>query len=703
LFLPKRAKRIVLLLHPGLAAMEAGQMNILLTAHRFFPDIGGTETQTALMAEEFSKAGHETIVVTHTVGEAMTSAGYELIRRPSVRKLLQLYQWSDVILQRTVALRTAWPLLFVRRPWVVIHNDWLDRDGGFRTWVKKRVIRFARNVAISQAVADRLPVPATVILNAYRNEIFKPPPRSNGRHDLIYVGRLIRGKGVHVLIEAMRELERRGHQRELTIVGAGRDHIEFIRAAEGLPITFLGVKHGCDLSDVIADHKTMVIPSLEPEPFGIVALEGLASGCVVVASRNGGLPEAVGPHGVFVESGNPIALADAILAADKAPELLKGVAQHLAQHEAGRVAGKYLNVLAAAIADRRSRLASNNGKMNILITSHRFFPDIGGTETVTELLAEEFSKAGHRTVVITQTPGETMASNRYELVRRPSIGRLLELYRWSDIILQHQVALRTAWPLLLIKRPWVVIHNDWIDRDKNLQSWLKRLVIRFARNVTTSRALADRLSVNTTVIPNPYQDEVFKCSQRGARVGDLIFVGRLIRGKGVHILIEAVRELERRGFRRELTIVGTGTELSQLVRTAQGLPVRFVGVKRGPELGDLIADHKILVVPSLEPEPFGIVALEGLASGCSVVASLHDGLVEAVGPHGVLFESGNPSALADAILEADAKPELLDGVAQHLAQHYAGYIASKYLKVLETTTADFGRSVSASVSVGGEK
>jgi hypothetical protein len=43
--------------------------------------------------------------------------------------------------------------------------------------------------------------------------------------------------------------------------------------------------------------------------------------------------------------------------------------------------------------------------VNILLTSHRFFPDIGGTETVAELLAEQFSKAGHTTVVVTQTLG----------------------------------------------------------------------------------------------------------------------------------------------------------------------------------------------------------------------------------------------------------------------------------------------------------
>jgi len=52
-------------------------MNILLTAHRFFPDIGGTETAAESMAQEFSKAGHNVVVVTRTLGEPMPLADYD--------------------------------------------------------------------------------------------------------------------------------------------------------------------------------------------------------------------------------------------------------------------------------------------------------------------------------------------------------------------------------------------------------------------------------------------------------------------------------------------------------------------------------------------------------------------------------------------------------------------------------------------------
>lgn len=334
-------------------------MNILLTAHRFYPDVGGTETAAQSMAQEFSKAGHKVVVVTQSPGEPIPGVAYELVRRPHALRLLELYQWCDVVLQRTMALRSSWPLLFKRKPWVVIHNDWMDRGRGLRVWLKQQVPRFATNIAISQAVATRLPVPATVILNAYRSDIFKTSLNDKRNNDLIFVGRLIRGKGVGLLIEAVRELAQRGIRRELTIVGTGHDAAEFMRAAEGLPVTFAGIKRERELAQVIADHKIMVVPSLEPEPFGIVALEGLACGCLVVAARHGGLPEAVGPHGVLFEPGNLHALADAISEADdRAPELLNGVAQYLRRHQADYVVAKYLEVLKAAIAEKTGSLAA---------------------------------------------------------------------------------------------------------------------------------------------------------------------------------------------------------------------------------------------------------------------------------------------------------------------------------------------------------
>jgi glycogen synthase len=361
-------------------------VNILLTSHRFFPEIGGTEIVAELLAEEFSQAGHQTIVVTQTTeGTGDPGSGYRreasqpvkprvfpylVVRRPSLRELLRLYCWCDVILQNQIGLRTAWPLILVRRPWVISHHMWLDAGTGVRGRLKLRLLRLARNVAASQALLDRLPIPARVIPNPYRRDVFKEPekPFSNKRQrDLIFVGRLIRGKGVHVLIEALRELERRGSLRDLTVVGEGPALPELRDLAKGLSVNFVGSRRGSELSELMTTHRFLIIPSIDPETFGNVAIEGLACGCIVVACRNAGLVEAVGPHGVFCEPDDPKSLADAILRANGASSLLSGVSQHLSRHDPRSVAHEYLKVLSEAVVSnghRSQRRASGNWQIN---------------------------------------------------------------------------------------------------------------------------------------------------------------------------------------------------------------------------------------------------------------------------------------------------------------------------------------------------
>jgi glycosyltransferase involved in cell wall biosynthesis len=61
------------------------------------------------------------------------------------------------------------------------------------------------------------------------------------------------------------------------------------------------------------------VPSTWDEPLGMVAIEAQAVGCRVVASRVGGLPEAVGPHSTLVAAGDVEALGRAVIEAASQP------------------------------------------------------------------------------------------------------------------------------------------------------------------------------------------------------------------------------------------------------------------------------------------------------------------------------------------------------------------------------------------------
>src|SRR5689334_13350053 len=74
--------------------------------------------------------------------------------------------------------------------------------------------------------------------------------------------------------------------------------------ASGSQVELTGIKSGSDLARYLARHRVMAVPSRCEEGFGIVALEGIACGCVVVGTNLGGLPEAIGPVGIVVPNGD---------------------------------------------------------------------------------------------------------------------------------------------------------------------------------------------------------------------------------------------------------------------------------------------------------------------------------------------------------------------------------------------------------------
>lgn len=134
----------------------------------------------------------------------------------------------------------------------------------------------------------------------------------------------------------------------------------------------------------------------------------------------------------------------------------------------------------------------------------------------------------------------------------------------------------------------------------------------------------------------------------------ILYIGSLIRRKGVDILIKAFLKVKKNILNLKLKIAGEGPEKGKLMELVNELKisdsVSFLGIVRGREKIQLLNDAILLACPSRR-EPFGIVVLEGFASGIPVIASRVGGIPDIIkdGENGVLIEPENPEQLAEKI------------------------------------------------------
>jgi glycosyltransferase involved in cell wall biosynthesis len=106
-------------------------------------------------------------------------------------------------------------------------------------------------------------------------------------------------------------------------------------------------------------------------------------------------------------------------------------------------------------------------------------------------------------------------------------------------------------------------------------------------------------------------------------VPTVVYFGKLLYNKGVHILLEALRDLEARAV-----VVGFGDYRSELERRADPRRTLFTGPLEHRHLVHLLLLADVCVVPSIFPEAFGMVAAEAAAAGCPPLVARHSGLAE---------------------------------------------------------------------------
>mgnify|MGYP000184979401 CR=1 FL=1 len=154
----------------------------------------------------------------------------------------------------------------------------------------------------------------------------------------------------------------------------------------------------------------------------------------------------------------------------------------------------------------------------------------------------------------------------------------------------------------------------------------------------------------------------------------LVYVGRLVEKKGVEYLINAFRDVRLIYPDVKLKIIGAGPLSASLTALTTTLniddSVEFVGSVNNSEIPSLLNKASIAVVPSIiaesgDQEGLGLVIIEALGCGCSVIASDLPAIRDVIthGETGLLVSPADSGALASTIVSALEDPDRMIGLA----------------------------------------
>jgi glycosyltransferase involved in cell wall biosynthesis len=264
------------------------------------------------------------------------------------------FDFCRVLCQTAVSLKGALIAFGIGSDVVFIHNEHLREGDNLRDYIQKYILSRGHNIAVSNALGKALPVETTVIPNPVPRHFDKYQPGYKQHDDsqryLLFVGRLAKSKGCDIAIRAFARVHSDRDSLRFKICGDGdqRGRLEALSHNLNMDasVEFHGWVNRSRLVPMLTNASAVLVPSRGPEAFGLVALESIACGTPVVASRLGGLPEAVGECGTLVKPDDVDAMVKGIKATldtSGSRRLAEEMAKHTNRHSIASVADRYID------------------------------------------------------------------------------------------------------------------------------------------------------------------------------------------------------------------------------------------------------------------------------------------------------------------------------------------------------------------------
>ncbi|GBR49463.1 glycosyltransferase family 4 protein [Neokomagataea thailandica] len=198
---------------------------------------------------------------------------------------------------------------------LILHNDPQTMRGLTSVKLRERTVQAMQVCGVSEWVARRYSEGLAAGIGAVEvqhNVIDAAtlPAEVSKRPLVVFAGRVVADKGVDAFVRAWQAVRFSFPEWGAVIVGADRfgsntPETPFLAAlrpqAAAAQVSMLGYKPHAEVMALMAEASIVVVPSRWAEPFGMTALEAMACGCTVIASRNGALPDVVGDTGLYAD------------------------------------------------------------------------------------------------------------------------------------------------------------------------------------------------------------------------------------------------------------------------------------------------------------------------------------------------------------------------------------------------------------------
>jgi glycosyltransferase involved in cell wall biosynthesis len=346
--------------------------------------------------------------------------------------------------------------------------------------------------------------------------------------------------------------------------------------------------------------------------------------------------------------------------------------------------------------------------MKVVVYAKPFLPRMGGLERNTLTLCLALTDLGHEVQLVTETTAENGADATYpfRVLRSTSLYDLFRVLRGASLFLINgNVSLRAIPCALLQGVPYGIIYHTYQGyrrQGQGLRTRFENRVRELAGHLAAANVFTNTHACNTSRLPddtehvilNPvdkrmaplYEDQEEKTHERSF----FLFAGRLIEGKGIFTLTDALSQLDGT-IDLDVVVAGEGPDKDAMSRQSEEfatVSVELVGRLDEAELVSTYHRARALIVPSTtHKEGNPLVVAEAIYAGTPVIASDQPPMIESVGDAGMIVPQGDDRKLAAAIRQIATDEQHYQQLRQRAEQRAEQFSYERYLDKIEAVVA----------------